>query len=105
MHGVVVNLLGVLVVIFAIFVRLAAASFVYRRRPKPLWDVIVYRSMEALEDVYLEIHDMYDTFELWVKQVNQARLKALRVPTLTSARPSVMGNKEGRHQGSTDTDT
>lgn len=78
--GVLANTVGVLIVIFCIFVRIAAASFKHRRRPRPQWDVIVYRSMEAIEDIYLEIHDMYDSFEMWVKQVNQARLKALLVP-------------------------
>ncbi|CAL8110479.1 unnamed protein product [Orchesella dallaii] len=43
-------------------------------------DVVVFRSLEALEEPFLDIYDQYESLEDWVDDVNQARLRALRVP-------------------------
>ncbi|ODN00240.1 hypothetical protein Ocin01_06435 [Orchesella cincta] len=79
-QSVTVNVCGVLILLQCIFVRLGITNFLYRRRPKPQWDVVVFRSLEALEEPFLDIHDQYESLEDWIDDVNQARLRALRVP-------------------------
>lgn len=74
----IINIVGVLVIILSSLVRIALASFTFRRQPKPQWDVIVFRSMQQVEELFIDVHDRYDCFEFWVKQVNRTKMAVMQ---------------------------